>query len=138
VSTALSRTQRRLASKHMAKVATQYPGHLVQIPKDEWPASANPGKQPVEVWRSRDYLVQIYLEPAPCSARLSILRTSLDSAGGWQDDIPWTVLQKLKSECGRGMLDAVEVFPSDKDVVNVANIRHIFVMSAPLSFAWRK
>ena len=138
MSIALSRTQRRLASKHMSREAAKYPDNLVQVPKSDWPESANSNKSLVEVWRSRDYLVQIYLEPPPCFVRLSILRTSLDSAGGWNQDIPWTEIQRLKSECRLGNLDAVEVFPHDKDVVNVANIRHLFVMQEPLSFAWRK
>lgn len=138
MSITMSRTQRRLANKHMAREATKYPNHLVQIPKDEWPESKNPGKRPEEVWQSKDYLVQIYAEPLPCVARLSILRTSLDSAGGWLQDIPWTELQRLKSECEFGLLDAVEIFPCDTDTINIANIRHIFVMAEPLSFAWRK
>lgn len=136
MSITLSRTQRRLASKHMAREATNYPSHLVKVPESEWPDSFK-GKL-MAAWRSRDYLVQVYAEPLPCVARLSINRTAIDTAGGWKQDIPWTELQRLKNECGFGLLDAVEVFPVATDVVNVANIRHIFVMAEPLPFAWRK
>lgn len=132
----LSRTQRRLASKHMAREAAKYPGHLVKVDKADWPASQKDSKL-MEAWRSRDYLVQVYAEPLPCVARLSINRTAIDTAGGWQQDIPWTDLQRLKNECGFKDFDAVEVFPCDKDTVNVANIRHLWIMADPLPFAWR-
>lgn len=137
MSTMMSRAQRRIANKHMAREATKYPDHLVQIPKDEWPESKSQGTRPIEAWRSRDYLVQVYLEPLPCAARLSILRTSLDSSGGWKQDIPWTELQRLKSECGFKDEWAVEIYPPDSKIVNVASIRHIFVVPVELvPFAW--
>lgn len=48
-------------------------------------------------------------------------------------------LQRLKRECGRGDLDAVEVYPRDCDVVNVANMRHLFVFeSCLLPYVWRR
>jgi len=75
----------------------------------------------------------------PAIVRLSVLRTSLDTAGGWQQDITWEELQRLKREAGYGDHDAVEVFPPDADVVNVANIRHLWILEpGHLPFAWRK
>ena len=47
-------------------------------------------------------------------------------------------LQRLKAECGYGGHDAVEVFPHALDVINVANMRHLWVMGEPLTFAWRR
>jgi hypothetical protein len=46
-------------------------------------------------------------------------------------------LQRLKAECGYADRDAVEVYPRERDVVNVANLRHLWVMREPLAFAWR-
>jgi hypothetical protein len=43
----------------------------------------------------------------------------------------------LKRECGRGDLDALEVYPVDPDIVNVANMRHLFFPPTPLSFKWK-
>src|SRR5690606_15920558 len=88
------------------------------------------------VWRSRDFLVQGVKEPAGI-IRLSICRTNLDRKGDWTDGITWDQLQRLKSEAGFGDLDAVEVYPAASDVVNVANLRHLWVFPAPLPFAWR-
>jgi hypothetical protein len=53
------------------------------------------------------------------------------------DNIPWDDLQRLKTECGYGMFDAVEIYPNKRYEVNVANMRHLWIMADPLSFAWR-
>ncbi len=132
----MPRDQRRAAAKYLAEQNKRWPAHLVHMPQDEWP----PGMSPklLAVMRSRDYLVQIFDEQKPVLVRLTINRCAITPAGGWQEDIPWVDLQRLKSEAGYGEFDAVEVFPNDIDVVNVASMRHIFVMAEPLSFAWRK
>jgi hypothetical protein len=129
-----TRAQRRqLAIENAA-----WPVELAQVPRDNWPAMSliPPERQPIEVWRSRGYLVQIYAEQNGIE-RLSILRTVYNRDGAL-DGIPWEVLQRLKSECGRGALDAMEIYPADGDVVNVANMRHLWVLPVPIPFAWRK
>lgn len=70
--------------------------------------------------------------------RLSVLRTTLDpQAGRWVDGITWDELQSIKAECGYGQHDALELYPPDSDVVNVANLRHLWVMRELQTFAWR-
>lgn len=130
----MNRSQRRVAQKHMRKESATYPAHLVEIPRSEWPQGSSATH--LQVWRSRDYLVQVYSAPEGCVCRLSINRTTL-TGNGWSEDISWTELQRLKGECGFGQHDAVEVYPSDKDVVNVANMRYLWIMADPLTFAWR-
>lgn len=132
-----NREHRRAAAKYLQEQNLRYPAHLVQVPRDEWPERVPPGL--VNVLRSRSYLVQVFNEshPAVCM-RLSINRTGITPKGGWVQDIPWEDLQRLKREAGYGDLDAVEVFPPDADVVNVANMRHLWIMAEPLEFAWRK
>ena len=39
---------------------------------------------------------------------------------------------------GFGDRDAVEVYPADNAIVNVANMRHLFVFENPLPYVWRK
>lgn len=130
----MNREARRAAAKHMKKEAATFPGHLVKVPRADWPNSGPLGM--FEVWRSNEFLVQVYTAPAPCLCRLSINRTVINGAR-WLDSIPWDTLQQLKAECGYANCDAVEVYPKDVDVVNVANMRHLFVMAEPLAFAWR-
>lgn len=132
---ATPRDRRRAAAKYLAEQNKRYPAHLIPVPIEEMPR----GSTAFEVWRSRDYLVQVFqYHAAGVVARLSINRTRLTQDGGWQQDIPWEDIQRLKSEAGYGRFDAVEVYPCATDVVNVANMRHIWVMEQQLPFAWRK
>lgn len=110
---------------------------LQLIPEDRWPDTRPKGL--LEVWRSSKYLVQVYATEFPQTIRLTVCRTQIDfDQGRWTDKIPWDDLQRLKRECGRGHLDALEVYPADKDIVNVSNMRHLWVMPHPVPFAWRR
>lgn len=126
-----TRSQRR----QMARESSKQPKTLCEIPRSEWPASASDQRR---VLRSRDFLVQEYAATAPAMARLSICRTSLNASGEWDDGITWDELQRIKRECGYGDSDAIEIYPSDLDVVNVANMRHLWIMAAPVACAWRR
>ena len=114
-----------------------WPETLQQVPPDQWPPSILPSSSlPTEAWRSRYFLVQVFPEKDAIE-RLSVCRTS-HNGKSWEDQISWDELQRLKAECGRGEKFAVEIFPADRDVVNVANMRHLWIMPAPLPFGWTK
>lgn len=71
--------------------------------------------------------------------RLTVNRTHVDPVSfRWLDGITWDQLQDLKRQCGRGHLEAVEIYPPDADVVNVASLRHLWVISGRMYFSWRK
>lgn len=125
-----TRTQRRQLERESAK----QPARMTPVPREDWPASFSPPGL-VAVWRSREFLAQLYDHEA--LRRLSVLRTSI-KGDRWADGITWDELQRVKSECGFGDVDAVEVYPADRDVVNVGNLRHLWLMEAPLPFAWRR
>ena len=128
-----TRAQRRELERQNAKM----PRELRLVPREEWPLEHQRGPI-LRVWRSRAFLVQEYAEPAPVLVRLSVLRTTLDpKAGRWVDGITWDELQSIKAECGYGRHDALELYPPDSDVVNVANLRHLWVMRELQTFAWR-
>ena len=129
-----TREQRRELARQNAKM----PRELRLVPRDEWPFELQ-GSRIQRVWRSRDFLVQEWVEQAPVLVRLSVLRTTLDpKVGRWVDGITWDELQDIKAQCGYPMAEAVEVYPPAGDVVNVANIRHLWVLREQLPFAWRK
>ncbi len=129
-----TRAQRRELERQNAKM----PRELRLVPREEWPLECQRGRI-LRVWRSRDFLVQEYAEADPVLVRLSVLRTTLDpKLGRWVDGITWDELQGIKAECGYGQHDALELYPPDSDVVNVANLRHLWVMRELQSFAWRK
>lgn len=111
---------------------------MVEIPRAEWPTIPVPVTMPIEVWRSRRFLAQVFIEGKGV-VRLSICITQVATdSNHWEEGITWEELQKIKREVGRGDLDAVEVYPSDKDIVNVPNMRHLFVFDTPLTYKWTK
>lgn len=129
----MNRHERRATAQHLRKENATYPDQLCSVPEVEWPRR-EPGM--VALWRSNRFLVQVYVEKNGI-ARLSICRTEINNRGQWQENITWEELQKIKNQCGYEHFDAVEVYPRQKDVVNVANMRHLWVFDEPLQFAWR-
>lgn len=129
-----SRDLRRQLARDNAKL----PVVLQPVPKDQWPAyPGGSSKTPYAVLRSRFFLVQCYQEHDGIT-RLSVARSVIDSATGrWKDGITWDELQAIKREVGLGDYMAVEIFPKDRDVVNVANMRHLWVLRDPLPFGWK-
>ena len=90
-----------------------------------------------KVFRSRTFLVQVFSTPVDGMIRLSVNRTT-HNGESWSDNITWDELQQLKREAGYGEKDAVECFPRDADVVDVANIRHLFVfLTENPPYFWR-
>ena len=127
-----TREQRR----QMIRDNAQRPAQLVEVTRDQWPeAMLQAKKPPLKVWRSRDFLVQLH--PESGATRLSINRTVLDG-DRWADGIDWDTLQRLKAEAGFALHWAVEVFPPVTDVVNVANMRHLFLLPEAPGYAWRR
>lgn len=125
-----SRAQRRLLARNNAKLSST----LQFVPREQWPNPHGPQRR---VWRSSQFLVQEFDAPAPACVRLSVNRTTL-SGDRWSDNITWDELQDIKAQCGYSHADAVEIFPPVGDVVNVANMRHIWVLRDRLPYAWRQ
>lgn len=127
----LSRIRAALANEN-----SKYPVHLVPIDRQKWPGGCPPGT--VAAWRSRGYLVQVVKETSGFT-RLSINRAAVDGkTGRWVDGITWDDIQRLKAEAGYASCWAVEAYPPDAEVVNVANIRHVFLLPEAPPFAWRR
>ena len=131
--TMTTRDQRRQLERENAK----RPAVLTEVPRSQWPDG---GRQPdrVRVWMSRDYLVQEFACADPLvNARLSICRTS-HNGERWDDGVSWEELMRIKREIGYGARDAVEIYPADADVVNVENMRHLWLVAGELAFKWRR
>ena len=123
-----TRYQRQQLKKDNKKYTNKY----VAIPKTAWPS--NPNKL-FKVLRNRNFLVQLYLEENNI-VRLSICRTAV-SGESWAENITWEELQEIKRAIGYGDYMAIEIFPPDIDIVNVANMRHLWVLEKPLSIGWK-
>lgn len=126
-------------AKYLKRENKNWPSVLTVVPRVDWPDMADRlpvGRQPIEVWRSKTFLVQVYLQDG--YERLSVLRTEFGAGGRMRDGITWDELQRLKHQCGRGEKWAVEIFPADDKVVNVQNMRHLFILPEAPPFAWIK
>lgn len=108
---------------------------LTEIPKEEWPQRRR-DIAPDRVWRSKTFLVQVFPE-VDGAIRMSVARTELGKDGRWKDGITWDELQRLKREAGYGQCDAVELFPADRDLVNVANMRHLWILLDAPAWKWK-
>lgn len=95
-------------------------------------------QQPLRAWRSRAHLAVLWQESGERPLRLSICRTSMGPDGRFLDGITWEELQRIKAECGYGDVEAVEVYPRDSDVVNVANQRHLWILPGGSGCSWTR
>jgi hypothetical protein len=105
--------------------------HMERVPQP-WPLQQ--GCCVIDVWRSKDFLAQVVIEKNSGRTRISIQRTMINELGEWLEGIGWEDLQRVKSEIGYGDVIALEVYPRDKDVVNVANMRHLFIVDFELGW----
>ncbi|UAL42168.1 hypothetical protein K8B83_14930 [Shewanella inventionis] len=115
-------------------MSTQSLKSFTEIPKQDWPPHQQ--KTLVRVLLSSEFLVQQFVETDGL-IRLSICKTNR-KGNRWADGITWDQLQEIKMHAGFGSKCAVEVFPEDSNVVNVANMRHIFILPERPAFAWTK
>ena len=103
---------------------------LRRIPKSKWPRNDDITR--VSVWLNDKFLVQVFKKRDVF--RLSVNRVTMNDSGRWDENITWDELQVVKHQCGFGDMLAVEVYPADRDIVNDANMRHLWVIDAAAAF----
>lgn len=99
-----------------------------EVPREKWPFMPGWETEPLNVWLSNDYLAVLYEQRANGWRRLTVNRTRRDSRRNWRDGITWDELQRVKNECLGEDVWCVENYPSEDKLVNVSNMRHLFVM----------
>jgi len=129
----MNRQQLREAKKHLNRVNAKQTDVLSDVDRSLWPSVRI---MPVRIMRSKKFMVQIYQKSEV--TRISVNRTMIDDSGNWLCDITWDELQEIKRQAGYGDAVAVEIFPKDKDIVNVANMRHLWVIPYEFDFGWKK
>lgn len=88
------------------------------------------------MWGSRDHLATLWLDQNG-HQRLSINSTTLDTrTGRWDDGLTWDELMKVKNECGYSGQWCVEVYPPRAETVDVASMRHLWVLDTAPSYGW--
>jgi hypothetical protein len=91
---------------------------------------------PWMAWRNRQFFAAFYIEHER-NTRISVNRTELMPCGNWKGDITWDELMEVKRGIGFGGSWMVECYPPDSEVVNVCNMRHLWLTHEP-AFGWVK
>jgi hypothetical protein len=73
----------------------------------------------IAIWESEEFKVYAFQDGK--AVRLDIERKD------GLDGITWDELQGIKNDCGFSDCDAVEFYPSESDVINTGNLRHLYV-----------
>ena len=131
----MNRQQLKEASRHLKKENARYPADMIEIPEENWPFMPAHFTKQEKVFRSSAFIAQLFKEGD--STRISINRTSIDNNGQWVDGITWEELQEIKRQIGFGDRLAVEVYPKDRNIVNVSNMRHLWLIDN-LDIGWKK
>lgn len=141
----INRHARRSAAAQTRKLAMKRPQNLTPVPAERWPPMRLKlvGVAMLAVWESKDYLVQTYTSPTLQIGgerfevfRITVHRVTLDKTGRFDADISWEELQAIKAAVGLGDAYALEIYPCEIDLVNVANMRHLWVLDRPLPLGW--
>lgn len=113
-----------------------YTAKLERVDRMFWPLDYDSPTLPEEVWGSEQFLVQVYKEGNGI-LRVSVNRAVLGLDNKWKDNVSWEELMEIKRQIGYADRYAVEVYPKDVDIVNKANMRHLWVLPEPLDIGWK-
>lgn len=100
------------------------------VGREFWPFMPQIETEALKVWVSRDYLAVLYRQRIDGRLRLTVNRTRRDGRG-WRDGITWDELQRVKNETIGPKFWCAEAYPPEDRVVNVANMRHLWVLEEP-------
>lgn len=125
----------RARQRYLREQNKRYGPAMEVVPEELWPAGGNP--RPLKVWRSQEFLAQLFA-PVHGALRLSVCRTDLGPDGKWKDNISWDQMQKIKGECLPNGAWATEIYPPETQVINVANMRHLWILGDAPEYAWRR
>lgn len=125
-------------NRYIARESQKFSEEMQQIPCEQWTSIHKSTKcKTLALWRSKKFMAQVVQEPNG-SIRISINRTSINSKYQFIDGISWDDLQNIKNQIGFQDHDCIELYPAQEDVVNVANIRHLFVLPETSFYNWVK
>lgn len=126
--------KRHVHSRHMVEQSMDW---LAEFRDD--PDYPGPDAEPVRVWRSRDYQAMLYIDRASGMRRLAITRVQIDKyTGEYREGISWDALQQIKNETMGEDTWAVECYPPERYVQNVANMRHLWILDTEPRFGWKQ
>ena len=124
----LNREQRRALEKAKRMLIATYPETLEKVPENDpnLPYTSHP-QDLDSIWRSKKYTVMVWNVPA--GKKMTISRNEWDShTGRYKDSILWDEIMEIKRQIGFGEQNAIEFYPPDSEVINIANVRHIWLL----------
>ena len=119
--------------KVIAENNRKYTDKFVEIPREELDDKSFPPKR---ACRNNRYMAYLYEDYTNGYLRLCVQRTTINDDGTYEDGISWDKIQEIKRLVGFGDWWGLEVFPADDHLINVSNIRHIWLFKERPSFAW--
>lgn len=131
-----NRKLRKKIQKEHEKSLSQYSDNLELIAIEDYKTKINTPNNLIKAYVSKKYFVQLYQEKNK-PLRISIIKNKVNADLKWEDGLTWDEIQNIKNEIGFENNDCVEIYPAQQNVVNVANMRHIWVMNDPLPFSWK-
>ena len=125
----LNREQRRALEKAHKLLIQTYPDTLEPVPENspDVPYSSHP-EDIKTIFRSKKFTV-IQYKPNRLDGkqRFSITRNEWSSKERrYVGDITWDEIMEIKRQIGLGDVECWEYYPKDSEVINEANMRHIF------------
>jgi hypothetical protein len=140
----MNRQERRAAASYTRREARNRPERLTMVDREQWPQRGEAeAKTRIAVFVSKRFLVQIFTAPDLVVGgetigvfRMSVNRVTLSKGGRFDGDITWNEMNQIKRDVGFSQRYALEVFPTDYDLVDVANMRHLWVLDRPLPLGW--
>jgi hypothetical protein len=104
-----------------------------ELDRSEWFVPwQKPRPDRLTAWHSRDYTVQSFAVAGGIT-RLAIHRSDndfLQPCYGLRGGIPRDAIAQIKQELGFGALFGVEIYPPQPDILNVADVRHLWLLPA--------
>lgn len=133
----------RVLRKLLQVENAHWPARMREVPMENWPAalqrqavSLTARSVPVRAWRSKYFVAHLWDEGAAKPRRLTVHRPAFGDDGRFAGGITWDELMQVKRECGFGERDALELFPADRDVVDVNNLRHLWILTERSPLTW--
>lgn len=93
------------------------------------------GSVVVKAIMSRRFLVALY-QKKDAPLRMTVNRNKLLANGRFEDGITWDELMECKRQVGYADLCMIEIYPPDSQIVDVANMRHLWLFEP--DFMWKE
>ncbi len=139
------RREIRALQKALRMENRSWPDRMREVPMSDWTdgmkamaVSLTSTSAPMRAWRSNRFVAVLYDEGIKKPNRLSINRAVLSDDGRYEGGITWDELMQVKRECGFEKVDALELFPSDATVVDVQNMRHLWICDVRSRLNWNR